>query len=104
MIQYDKLVRDRIPEIIRGHGRKFETKTISGDELITTLISKLHEELIEFEADQSLEELADILEVIYALLDNLGFSRDELESAREKKAESNGAFNDGIILIEAEAP
>ena len=103
MIQYNKLVRDRIPEIIKEHGRKFSTRLIEGAELTNALTSKLHEELAEFEADHSLEELADLLEVVYALGDNLGFSKDELESVRRTKAESNGAFKNGILLVEAEA-
>jgi predicted house-cleaning noncanonical NTP pyrophosphatase (MazG superfamily) len=103
VITYNKLVRDGIPEIIQRSGRKVKTKTVAGDELMSALSAKLLEECSEFRESQSVEELGDILEVLYALASNLNCSRVELEKIREQKALANGAFKDGFFLIEAEA-
>ena len=63
MMEYDKLIRDRIPEIIEKSGKKCITETMDTDTYIRYLDEKLNEELAEYQADKSLEELADLLEV-----------------------------------------
>lgn len=98
MPSYRKLVRDRIPEIISGNGGEPVTRILDDTEYMAELIKKLKEETAEFEADESIEELADIQEVILALRDALGNSVDELEEERRKKAGTNGGFKDKIYL------
>ena len=67
MIEYDKLIRDRIPEIIESSGKKCVVEVLEDDAYLQYLDQKLNEELAEYQADKSLEELADLLEVMYAV-------------------------------------
>lgn len=103
MRAYNKLVRDRIPEIIASTDRGFRVREIAGEELLAALKAKLLEEFTEFDEENDVEELADILEVVFALSEYLGTDRAELESVRQKKADTNGAFSKGIFLIESES-
>ncbi len=99
-MKYNKLVRDNIPEIILSKGSTPVTH-IAGDlEYEEKLIEKLFEEMEEFKKDANEEELADILEVIYAIGDNKGVSREKLEEIRLKKREERGGFEKRIILDE----
>lgn len=98
---YNKLVRDRIPEIVRANGEKPITRTLTDTEYLQELIRKLDEEVAEFKADLSVEELADIQEVILALAD-ASASREELEKVRAEKAKIRGAFKDRIFLKRTE--
>lgn len=97
MRTFNKLVRDRIPEIIRSSGETPVTRLLGDQEYLAELVKKLHEEMAEFEADLSLEELADVQEVVFALADALA-SRAQLESVRQDKAKKRGAFQDKIFL------
>ncbi|RCW52048.1 nucleoside triphosphate pyrophosphohydrolase [Paenibacillus prosopidis] len=103
---YNKLVRDRIPEIITKQGLTLTTRILETDEYLTELRTKLQEETSEFLAAESsseaIEELADMLEVIHALADAHGASVQELERIRAEKADKRGGFKDGIYLIEVE--
>jgi predicted house-cleaning noncanonical NTP pyrophosphatase (MazG superfamily) len=101
MRTYNKLVRDRIPEIIRSSGETPVTRVLSDEEYLLELVKKLREEVAEFEADLSLEELADVQEVVFALADTLA-SCSELERVRQEKAEKRGAFQDKIFLEHTE--
>ena len=93
-----KLVRDRIPEIIRADGREPVTYTADAEEYAARLRAKLQEEVTEFLASEDdPEELADILEVLYALAEHGGTSREQLESLRAAKAEKRGGFASRII-------
>ncbi len=65
MIEYNKLIRDKIPEIITSFGKQCIVETMNETEYIEALDAKLNEELAEYQADKSLEELADLLEVMY---------------------------------------
>ena len=96
---YNKLVRDKIPEIIRNDGKEYEIKVASGKEKYYLLENKLKEEVNEFLEDKSLEELADIMEVIFGLADTMGYSEEDLFNKREDKKTERGGFKDGIILI-----
>jgi predicted house-cleaning noncanonical NTP pyrophosphatase (MazG superfamily) len=98
MASYQKLVRDKIPEIIRANGGMPVTRILSDPEYLEELIKKLKEEAAEFEAEPSVEELADIKEVIIALRQALGINAGELEDVRRKKAGTNGRFKDRIYL------
>jgi predicted house-cleaning noncanonical NTP pyrophosphatase (MazG superfamily) len=98
MSKYKKLVRDRIPEIIRANGEEPVTRLLDDKEYLEELIKKLKEEVAEFEADRSIEELADIKEVLIAIREALGIRADTLEDARRRKANRNGRFKRRIFL------
>ena len=98
---YNKLVRDRIPEIIKENGGNCKIRILDDDEYIEMIDKKLDEELSEYHKDQNIEELADILEVIYAAAEARGYTVDELRKVREKKAEKRGGFKNKILLIES---
>ena len=97
---YNKLVRDNIPLIIEASGAKCVIETLSHEKYIEMLDAKLDEELAEYHKDKNIEELADLLEVIYAAAVARGYSVDELEATRAKKAKERGVFNKKIILVE----
>lgn len=103
---YNKLIRDRIPEIIEATGKQFSTSVLSDEEYLVKLREKLQEELNEYQTAQSdhecLEELADILEVVYALAKVHGSSAAELENVRRSKAEKRGGFEKKLYLYEVE--
>jgi predicted house-cleaning noncanonical NTP pyrophosphatase (MazG superfamily) len=98
MKRYNKLVRDKIPEIIRQKGDIPMTHVANNEEYWQKLKEKLKEEVEEFDKDGNEEELADILEVVYAISDFRKIDRSELENLRKKKAKERGAFKDKIIL------
>ena len=100
IIRYDKLVRDRIPEIIENSGRRCVCSILSDDAYLTKLEAKLNEELAEYQESKSLEELADLLEVIRAVAVARGSSFDEVESIRMAKATARGGFERKILLEE----
>lgn len=98
-MSYKKLVRDNIPAIIQANGQKPLVRRLDSDkEYLEELIRKLKEEVSEFEDDRSIEELADIKEVLVAIREALGIHADELEEARQKKAAKNGRFSQRIYL------
>lgn len=99
---YNKLVRDRIPEIIGLAGAECKIRVLSDEEYLKMIDSKLDEELAEYHKDQNIEELADILEVVRAAAVARGYTVEELEKAREEKAEKRGAFKDRILLIQVD--
>ena len=99
-IKYNKLVRDRIPEIIQKDKKQAKTEIVKGERLIELLNEKLDEELNEYKESRNVEELADLVEVIYGLLYHQGIEKEDFEDIRRRKAEKKGAFNDGIVLIE----
>lgn len=94
----NKLVRDRIPEIIKSAGKQCEYRISDNREKLDLLISKLDEETQEFKEDKNLEELADLMEVLFALTKNLGFTEEELIKKREEKRGERGGFDRGIVL------
>ena len=98
MKTYNKLVRDKIPEIIRASGQKPITRILDKAEYLQELIKKLKEELAEFEAEPSTEELADIQEVVIAIREAFSININELEDARNQKAAKNGRFSKRIYL------
>ncbi len=96
--EYDKLIRDKIPQIIESKGKSCETSILSDKQYIIYLRKKLQEEVDEFLADDNLEELADITEVIHALAGAKGYSVEDLERVRVKKREEKGGFEERIVL------
>lgn len=99
-ISYDKLVRDRIPEIIAASGKQCTTEILSEEQYLKKLDAKLDEELAEYHQDPNIEELADLLEVIRAAAIARGYSVDELERVRAEKAAKRGGFEKRILLRE----
>ena len=97
---YNKLVRDRIPEIIKAGGADCKIKILSDADYVKMIDAKLDEELAEYHTDQTIEELADLLEVIYAATKARGYTLDDLETVRAKKAAERGVFDKKVFLIE----
>ena len=98
MIEYDKLIRDKIPEIIEQSGKKCIIEVMDNDTYIEYLDQKLNEELAEYQQNKSIEELADLLEVMYAVVTARGYSVAELERIRLEKSEKRGAFEKRLLL------
>lgn len=98
--QYNKLVRDRIPDIIQSPGKTCITEILSDEDYLHTVDAKLDEELAEYHKDQNIEELADLIEVIYAAAKARGYTLDQLEAVRAKKAAKRGVFDKKILLKE----
>ena len=99
---YNKLVRDKIPQLIEDQGEMPCVRILSDAEYSAALDQKLREETEEFLAEKNLEELADILVVLYAQTENLGFTKEDLYAAYEKKHEKRGGFQDRVFLISKE--
>ena len=97
---YNKLVRDRIPEIIENTGKKCKTEILSDEDYLKMIDVKLDEELAEYHKDQNIEELADLLEVIYAATIARGHTLEELEQIRIIKSQKRGGFKKKILLKE----
>ncbi|KRE45826.1 nucleoside triphosphate pyrophosphohydrolase [Paenibacillus sp. Soil522] len=105
MITYNKLVRDKIPQIIEANGKKCEVKVLSQDEYLQMLKVKLQEELDEFqsaEENKQLDELADLVEVVYGIIASKGVDIEAFERIRLKKKEERGGFEDKLLLISVE--
>ena len=98
--KYNKLVRDRIPEIIEASGNTCITEILSDEDYLRMLDAKLDEELAEYHADQNIEELADLIEVIRACAVARGYTIEELEQVRAEKAAKRGGFEKKILLRE----
>ena len=97
---YNKLVRDKIPEIIEASGKTCSTEILADDEYLKMIDAKLDEELAEYHQDQNIEELADLIEVIYAAAKARGYTLEELERVRAEKAAKRGGFEKKILLKE----
>lgn len=97
---YNKLVRDKIPEIIEMSGKTCTVETLTDEKYIAMLDVKLNEELAEYQESKSLEELADLLEVMGAVVKARGYTWDELTTVRKKKREERGGFEKRILLKE----
>lgn len=100
IIKYSKLVRDRIPEIIKTSGKTCVTEFLSDAEYLRMIDAKLDEELAEYHKEQNIEELADLLEVIYAAAKARGYTLEQLETVRAEKASKRGTFEKKILLKE----
>ncbi len=100
--EYDKLVRDRIPEVIRADGERPVTHTVDGEAYGDRLVEKLEEEVAEFRDSRDPEELADVLAVVHALRAHHDLTREEMAAVRERKAEERGEFEGGVVLERVE--
>ena len=99
-MEYNKAIRDKIPEIIQKDGHSCSVKTLTDEEFLVQLEKKLSEEVAEYQNDKNPEELADILEVIYRVAQLRGVSKEELEKIRIKKSEERGGFEKNLFLID----
>ena len=88
--------------MIRKKGKKPVTHIADQDEFRKSLINKIIEEASELTPKPSQEEIADVLEATYALIGLDGFSREEIERARQEKAKERGSFDKRIILEKVE--
>ena len=100
IMHYNKLVRDRIPEIIDSSGKFCTTEILSAEAYLRMIDATLDEELAEYHKDQKIEELADLLEVIRAAAIARGYTIEELERVRAEKAAKRGGFAKRILLKE----
>ena len=97
---YDKAIRDKIPDIIKKSGNSYNVKKLSDDEFLPELEKKLREEVEEYLESKSVEELADAVEVIYRIAELKGISNEKLEMLREEKASKRGKFSDNLFLVD----
>ncbi|MDB8803590.1 nucleoside triphosphate pyrophosphohydrolase [Romboutsia sp. 1001216sp1] len=95
---YDKLVRDRIPEIIEASGNKCEIERVSDELALEYLYKKLGEEVNELLEDKNLDEIADVMEVLFAIGKKYGYSEDDVLNKRNEKRNSRGGFYDNLVL------
>lgn len=95
---YNKLVRDKIPEIITKDNKKAVTKILNDEDYLIELNRKIQEEVKEYLESNSIEELADIVEVIYGILEVKNISIEEFENVRKSKVQKRGAFKEKIFL------
>lgn len=105
MPRYDKLIRDGIPAHLEGLGIAYETRQLEEGEYLVRLLEKAGEELAELAEAESLterqEELADLLEVSYALAELLG-GRAVVEATRKEKLAKRGGFDQRLLLVETD--
>ena len=102
MIKYNKAIRDKIPEIIAESGKKYNLKQLDDESFLAELETKLTEEVNEYAESKDVEELADLLEVIYRISELRGVNSDELDKIRKEKAKERGKFDSNLFLIDAE--
>ncbi|MEA4821711.1 MAG: nucleoside triphosphate pyrophosphohydrolase [Erysipelotrichales bacterium] len=99
-IIYNKLVRDKIPDIIERSGKIAITEILSDEQYIKMLDKKLIEELDEYQNSKDVEELADLLEVIFTIVEAKGIHIMEFEQIRKDKEDKRGGFKQKILLKE----
>ena len=102
MTCYEKAIRDKIPQIIQSSGKNCNVKKLDNSEFLVELEKKLSEELAEYQESKNVEELADILEVIYRISELKGTNPDALDEIRREKAEKRGKFDENLFLVDAD--
>ena len=106
MPTYNKLIRDRILEIIENDNLAYSARVLEPEEHLTEIKKKLYEEVKEFDEttniQDGLEEMADVLELLHAALKVYGKTFEELEEVRVQKKEKRGGFDKGLYLIDVE--
>lgn len=95
---YNKLVRDRIPEIIQSSGNNYEIEVVSDEVALEYLYKKLNEEVSELLEDKNLDEIADVMEVLFAIGGKYGYTEDDVLNRRNEKRDARGGFEDNLIL------
>ena len=99
---YNKLVRDRVPELVRKQGKRCKTDTLTDAQYLVALYRKMEEELAEYRANPCIEELADLYEVVRAVAVARGYSMQDLEDVRAEKERQRGAFGKRVFLLHIE--
>ena len=102
MILYRKAIRDKIPDIIKKSGNDCNVKILPDNEFLSELERKLGEELDEYLESKSVEELVDVIEVVYRIAELKGVSRKKLETLREEKASQRGKFKENLFLVDVQ--
>jgi predicted house-cleaning noncanonical NTP pyrophosphatase (MazG superfamily) len=97
--EYNKAIRDKIPEVIRTKGLNCEVRQLRDPEFLAELERKLDEEVHEFQASKTAEELVDIVEVAYRIAELRGVDKNNFDKIREKKIEERGAFAKNLFLV-----
>ena len=97
---YHKLIRDKIPEIIERSGKICRTEILDDADYLKLLDEKLTEELSEYQESNSLEELADLLEVMEAVVTARGYSWEQLQTVKAEKKAARGGFAEKLLLRE----
>lgn len=97
--RYNKLVRDNIPRIIEESGKKPDVQVLTEQEYIKALDKKLSEEVAEYQTSKSIEEIADILEVLDAICVARGYGIEQVLKIKVDKLKARGAFDDKLFLI-----
>jgi predicted house-cleaning noncanonical NTP pyrophosphatase (MazG superfamily) len=104
MPTYNKLVRDKIPEVIYNTGKTCRVRTLSDEDYLIELQKKCKEELEEYLSssnnEEAVEELADLLELIHTLASVHGLDPEKLEEIRLNKAYERGGFQEKLFLID----
>ena len=100
MKKFNKVIRDKIPEIIQKDGQTCNIQILSDEKFMVEIEKKLSEEVTEYQNDKNPEELSDILEVIYRIAQLRGISKEELEKIRIKKMQDKGGFEKNLFLID----
>src|SRR6056297_2567864 len=102
MKKFNKLIRDRIPEIIEEAGNDYELEILDDESYFKALNNKLEEELEEYKESKEIMELDDLVEIIYAILDYKDISREKFEKMRKNKQKERGGFEKKLFLKKAE--
>ena len=97
---YHKLIRDKIPEIIERSGKICRTEILDDADYLKLLDEKLTEELSEYQESNSLEELADLLEVMEAVVTARGYTWEQLQTVKAEKKAARGGFAEKLLLRE----
>ena len=100
--EYRKLVRDKIPEVLEAKGVKGKFRTADHDEYEIELLEKLREEVLEFKNAKSVEELADLLEVVDAVTAHFGWKQEDIQAVKTAKLHERGGFSKRLILEQTE--
>lgn len=95
---YDKLVRDKIPEIIESSGNKCDIEVVSDEVALDYLYKKLNEEVSELIEDKNLEEIADVMEVLFAIASKYGYNEKDVLDKRDEKKSARGGFENNLVL------
>lgn len=102
MIIYNKLVRDKIPDIIRAEGKRCHIEALDPQRWLEELTRKLGEEVTEYVQSGDIVELVDLVEVVYSILAARGVTPAEFEALRVKKREARGGFEERVFLVGVE--
>jgi predicted house-cleaning noncanonical NTP pyrophosphatase (MazG superfamily) len=101
MTEYNKAIRDKIPEIIKESGFESKIEILSDEKFLIKLEEKLKEELEEYNQSKSVEELADLLEVIERIAELKGITLESLNNMKEQKSKERGKFKKNLFLLES---